>query len=88
VAWAGQTDRPEVSSLNEHIEHVSQSKMEFLEDGITRVDYRTAHKRAGDADYTAWIPETCKACWHQAQAAEEEGDPEPTRPDEEITRDE
>ncbi len=60
------------------------SRSEVLEDGVTRVDYRTAHKRAGDPDYERYLPADCRACYHQAQEAEEAGWDPPKAPDAEA----
>ena len=64
------------------------SAVETVTDGISRWDFRTAHHRAGDTGNTQWLPESCTRCWHQAQAAEEQGRPEPTAPDQEWVSDE
>ena len=67
-----------------------ESRSEMKERNVDTVllDYRTAHTGAGDPDYTQWLPESCTRCWHQAQAAEEQGRPEPTAPDQEWVSDE
>jgi len=77
--WAAMTSEAGKHSL------VRESAVETTyPDGTTRYDYRTAHHRAGDPDYQKAIPETCTKCEHQRLAAEEEGDPPPTKPDEAI----
>jgi len=53
-------------------------------DGTVRYDYRTAHNRAGDADYQTPIPETCTACYKQAEEAAAAGAPVPTSVDAEL----
>ena len=56
-------------------------------DGTTRSDYRTAHHGAGDPGYQTWLPETCTKCWQQLEAAQQNGSPVPTAPDQEVIDD-
>ena len=76
-----------MTEMQRHNHGPNQSRVETLEDGTARWDYRTAHDRAGDPTYTDFIPESCQRCWHQALAAEELGLPSPSAPDEEIRLD-
>ena len=51
------------------------STYEVRNHGITRMDYRTAHTRAGDAGYTQPLPATCQQCWENEASREELGLP-------------
>ena len=69
-----------------HLQTGFMSRQELGTDAHTWEDYRTAHNRAGDSGYTAWLPEACITCRQQELSAEEAG-VKVTSPDEEWTVD-
>ena len=86
--WDGNSDSDERSYLMDHTLPMTafSSKFEVLDNGVTYMDYKTAHTRVGDPLCTTWLPESCYKCWQQKLSAEEAGW-FPTRPDQEMTDD-